>query len=304
LAGLVLQRLWQGVATLFLLSLAVFTLGRMSGNPVDILLPIDANEAQREALVLRLGLDQPLLVQFGNFVRDALAGDFGTSIRYGVPALDIALERLPNSLRLVAVAIAISLLLGTVIGVSSAVRTGTSLDRFGTLFALLGQSFPAFFTGIVFMLIFGVWLGLLPVQGLDSWKSYLMPAFTMSWASTAGVTRLTRSSTLDVLGSEYIKMARSAGVSEAQVIWRDALKNAFVPALNYVGLSFGVLVGAAVATEVVFGIPGLARLAYEAAVWRDFPVLQTVVVIWAVIVVAVNLLVDVLHGVLDPRVRR
>jgi len=171
-------------------------------------------------------------------------------------------------------------------------------------FAIAGQSLPPFFTGLLAILVFGVWLRLLPAQGADSWQHYILPALTMAWFVAAGVTRLMRSAMLDVLDSEYIKLARAKGLAERKIIWKHAWRNALIPVVTFVGLMYGILLAAAVSTEVVFGWPGMGRLAFEAVTWRDFPLLQAVVLVWALVIVALNLIVDLTYGFLDPRIRR
>jgi peptide/nickel transport system permease protein len=199
-----------------------------------------------------------------------------------------------------AIAVMISLPLGVMAAVN---RTGT-WDRIAMTVALLGQSLPAFFTGVVAIFVFSVTFELLPAQGSGTWAHYVLPSLTLGWFTSAGVTRLVRSSMLEVLDSEFVKLARTKGLSEAVVVCKHALRNALIPVITFVGYMYGVIIAAAIATETVFAWPGLGRLAYEAVTWRDFPLLQAVVLVWAALIIGINLLVDVAYGVLDPRIRR
>ena len=190
------------------------------------------------------------------------------------------------------------------LGVIAAVKRGRWADKGAMTFATLGQSLPPFFTGVLSILVFAVWFQLLPAQGAESWKHYVLPAVTMGWFTGAGVTRLMRSGMLGVLDSEYIKLARAKGTSETKVIWKHAMRNALIPVVTFIGLMYGILLAAAVSTEVVFGWPGMGRLAFEAVSWRDFPLLQAVVLVWSLVIIGINLLIDLSYGILDPRIRR
>ena len=297
------RRVIEGCIALLGVALVVFVLARTGGSPVDVMLPIEATAEQRAQATARLGLDKPLYEQFGIYLLNVAQGDFGTSIRTRLPAIDLVTSRLANSLLLALAALTIAVAIGVPLGVIAAMRRNGPWDRFASLFALLGLSLPNFFSGILAIWIFAVILGVLPAQGAASWQHYVLPAATMGWFTSAGVTRLVRSGMLEVLGAEYIKLARAEGLPERSVVMRHAFRNAVLPVVTFVGMSYGLLIGAAVATEVVFGFPGLARLAYEAVQWRDFPVLQAVVLVWATIIIGVNFAVDLLYGVLDPRVR-
>jgi peptide/nickel transport system permease protein len=282
----------------------VFALVRTSGSPVDLILPPDSTPAERQAAIRRLGLDRPLSYQYGAFLWNALQGDWGTSLRTGRPATELVMERLGNSLKLATAAIGITLLLSIPLGVLAAVNRAGPWDRLGMAFAVLGQSLPAFWLGIILMLVFAVWLRWLPTSGMESWRHYVLPAVVLGWGISAGVVRLLRSSMLEVLDSEFVKLARTKGLSEARVVWKHALRNALVPVITFAGFMYGVIIAAAIVVEVVFSWPGLGRLAYESTLWRDFPVLQLTVLTWTALVIAINFLVDVSYGLVDPRVRR
>jgi len=300
----VAARVGQALLTLLASSVIVFALVRTSGSPVDLILPPDSTPAERQAAIRRFGLDRPLSYQYGAFLWNALQGDWGTSLRTGRPATELVKERLANSLKLATAAIGITLLLSIPLGVLAAVNRAGPWDRLGMAFAVLGQSLPAFWLGIILMLVFAVWLRWLPTSGMESWRHYVLPAVVLGWGISAGVVRLLRSSMLEVLDSEFVKLARTKGLSEARVVWKHALRNALVPVITFAGFMYGVIIAAAIVVEVVFSWPGLGRLAYESTLWRDFPVLQLTVLTWTALVIAINFLVDVSYGLVDPRVRR
>jgi peptide/nickel transport system permease protein len=293
----------QAVLTLLGTTLIVFALARVSGSPADVVLPPEATPAERVAYIQRMGLDRPLTYHYWIFLRDAARGDWGTSIRTGRPATELVRERLANSLKLATAALAATLAIGLPLGVLAAVYRGGAWDRLGMAFALLGQSLPAFWLGIVLILIFSVLLRWLPTSGMDSWRHYVLPALVMGWGISAGVVRLLRSSMLEVLGSEFVRVARAKGLPEAFVVGKHAFMNALIPVITFVGFMYGVIIASAIVIEVVFGWPGLGRLAYESTLWRDYPVLQLTVVVWAALVIAINMLVDIAYALVDPRIR-
>lgn len=297
-------RMIEAFFALLLMSLVIFLLSRVIGDPVALLLSDHATAEDRDALVAQLGLDRPLMVQYLSFLGDALRGDFGTSVTAGQQdALEKVLSRLPASLRLAGVALAMTLVLGVLLGVLAAVSRGTPLDIMVRLLALLGQSVPSFWLGIVLIYFVSVRLGLLPTSGIGTWKHYILPAATMGLFTLAAVTRLVRASMLDALYSEYVKLARIKGVSEAIVIWRHALSNSLIPVVTFMGTFFATMITGAVIVETVFAWPGIGRLAYEAILARDFPVIQTVVLVITALFILANLVVDLLYLVIDPRMR-
>ncbi len=299
-----LARIFQAALTLLVSSFIVFALVRTSGNPVDLILPAEATPAEREAFIRRMGFDRPIPYQYAAFLRDALHGDWGTSLRTRRPAVELVGERFVNSIKLATSAIVVALVISLPLGVLSAVHRGGLWDRLGMGFAVLGQSLPAFWLGIVLILLFAVWLRWLPTSGMGTWRHYVLPSLVLGWGISAGVVRLLRSSMLEVLDSEFVKLARTKGLREGWVVWKHALRNALVPVVTFVGFMYGVIVAAAIVVEVVFGWPGLGRLAYESTLWRDFPVLQLTVMVWTTLVIAVNFLVDLSYGLIDPRIRR
>jgi peptide/nickel transport system permease protein len=298
-----LIRFFQAVLTLLAASFIVFALARLTGSPADTMLPMDATPAEREALITRLGLDQPLAYQYWLYLKDAIRGDFGASLRTRRPVTELVWDRLFNSLKLASAAMVFTVVISLPLGVIAAVYRGRLWDRVSMTVALLGQSLPSFWTGIVFILVFSVMLGWLPTSGMGGWQHYVLPAVSMGWFTSAGVVRLLRSSTLEVLDSEYIKLARLKGLRELIVVSKHAVRNALIPVITFIGFMYGIIIAAAITTEVVFTWPGLGRLAYEAVLWRDFPLLQLTVLMWALLIIIINFIVDIVYVILDPRIR-
>lgn len=303
MARLILSRLFQAFMTLLMTSLIVFVLARSSGSPADLVLPTDATPAERIAYIERMGLDKPIASQYMIFLRDALRGDFGTSIRTGAPATELVFDRVGRTLILATAGLAVALLISVPLGVLASVHRGKGWDRFSMGFALLGQSTPAFWLGIVLILVFAVGLRWFPSSGVGTWQHYILPSVVLGWSISAGIVRLLRSSMLEVLDAEFIKLARTKGLSERVVVWKHALRNALIPVVTFIGFMYGVIIASGVVIEVVFGWPGLGYLAYESTLWRDFPVLQLSVLVYTAIIVGINFLVDLSYGLIDPRVR-
>jgi ABC-type dipeptide/oligopeptide/nickel transport system permease component len=299
----ILKRSVYALFSLLILSVTIFLLVRVTGDPATLLAAPDASEADLARIRAEFGLDRPWHVQYARFVGGALRGDFGTSLYYRVPAGTLYWQRLPASLELAFAAMVISLLMGLGVGILAAVRVDRWWDRVGKIVALLGLSVPSFWLGLMLILFFSVHLGWLPTSGRGTPAHLLMPAVALSGFFTAAHMRLTRSSMLEVLGSEYVKLARLKGLPEVWVIVKHAFKNALIPVLTLAGINFVLMVNVAVVVETVFAWPGIGRLLYEGIEFRDFPVVQTVVLLGGVMVVGVNLLVDVLYAWIDPRIR-
>ncbi len=298
----VLSRIVRGALTVFGVMIVIFLLTRASGDPAATLQGDSNDPARYEQIRRDLGLDKPLYEQFGAYLSDILRGDLGESWNYRRPTMDVVADRLPESIKLAGAGLLVSVGLGVPLGVVAAARRGGFVDKLARTFGLLGQSIPTFWVGIMLVLIFSVQLELLPSSGTGGLKHLILPAIAVGWFSTASVLRLTRSAMLDVLDSEYIKMARIKGLSEARVIWRHALKNASIPIVTIAGIQLAALLTGAVVTESIFAWPGIGSLVVTAANGRDFPVVQTVALLAAVTFVGVNLLVDILYGYLDPRI--
>lgn len=308
MGGYILNRIFQSIINLFFITVLVFLLARSIGDPADVFipdeLPIEAVIAFRE----KLGLDRPLYQQYWLFMKDLARGDLGTSVRGHRPVREMLVERLPATFSLAGVAMLIAMTMGIPLGVLSAVYRDTPIDRIAKVVAFLGQSTPAFWLGIMLMLFFGVFffqqgLPSLPISGRGGPATYILPAFTMGWFVVAGLVRLTRSSMLDVLDSDYVTMARAKGLNEKVVIWKHALRNAMIPVLTYSGLIMGGFMNGSVVVEQVFAWPGIGRMALSSVSGRDFPVIQGVVLMIGFFYIVVNLLVDILYVFVDPRIK-
>jgi len=299
----VVSRVLQSLVALAILSVVVFVLARATGDPLQLILPMSATPEEYAEARHYLGLDRPYVEQYLSFVGRAVTGDFGNSLRARRPVIELIRERLPNSLRLAAFAMGISLSIAFPLGILAAVKKGTGLDRTAQVIAVLGQSLPTFWVAIVLVEVVAGRLQWLPAGGNQGFTSYVLPGFTLGWFVVAGMMRLLRSGMLEVLDSEYVKLARVKGVVEHRVVWMHALKNALIPVVTFAGIYFSILVTTAIVVETVFAWPGLGRLAYEGISSRDFPVIQAVVLTTAAIVAVVNLSVDCLYAVIDPRIR-
>jgi peptide/nickel transport system permease protein len=297
------KRCLYALVSLFILSVTIFVLIRVTGDPVTLLAAPDAKEADLQAIRAQLGLDRTWPVQYLHFIGGTLQGDFGTSLYYRVPAGTLYWQRLPASLQLAAAAMTVSLLIGISVGILAAVNVGRWWDSVGKLIALLGLSMPSFWLGLLLINFFAVYLGWLPTSGRGTAAHMAMPAIALSGYFTAAHMRLTRSSMLDVLGSEYVKLARLKGLPESWVLVKHAFKNALIPVVTLAGINLVLMINVAVVVETVFAWPGIGRLLYEGIEFRDFPVVQTVVLLGGVMVIVANLLVDILYAWIDPRIR-
>jgi ABC-type dipeptide/oligopeptide/nickel transport system permease component len=297
------HRFTQSLLVLFGVSFVVFFILHLTGDPALVLLPPDASAEDVRRFREAMGFNDPFLVQYGRFLAGAARGDFGQSIRHGEPAFHLVLERLPATFELAGAALAIALCLSIPIGIVSAVRRNTIVDYASTVVALLGQSMPTFWLGIMLILVFSVQLGLLPSSGRGGVEHLVLPAITLGLFTTARITRLTRSGMLEVLNQDYIRTARAKGVSTPPVVWKHALKNAAIPIVTIVGIELGTLLGGSVITETIFAWPGVGRLSVQAIYNRDYPVVQAAVFLLATTFILVNLIVDLVYTSLDPRIR-
>jgi peptide/nickel transport system permease protein len=298
------RRLGQAALTLAGVSVLVFVILRViPGDPAKMLLPEGAPQSAVDELNRHLGLREPLWIQYGIFLRSVVRGDFGQSFQYRSPALVVVVERLPATLHLTLAAMTLTVVAGVSIGIMAAVRRGTGYDYAGTVLAVLGQSLPNFWLGIMLVLLFGVTLRWLPTSGFQGWTYLVLPSVTLAAFPTALVARLTRSSLLEILAQEYVRTGRAKGLAEPVVVLRHALKNATIPVLTILGLQIGTLLGGAVITESIFAWPGMGKLTVDAIFFRDFPVVQTILILSATIFILINLAVDLLYTVLDPRIR-
>jgi peptide/nickel transport system permease protein len=298
-----LRRLGQALLVLWLVSLVVFFIGRISGDPITILSPLDASSEDMDALRQRLGLDRSLVVQYAFFAGNALKGDFGTSIWQQQPALTLIVQRIPATLQLTAAAMLIAIGLGIPLGILAALKRGSLLDRGTTVLAVLAQSVPNFWLGISMILVFAVTLQWLPSSGRGSMEHLLMPAVTLSANALAQIARLTRSGMLDVLSQDFVRTASAKGLRRRIVVLRHAFPNAALPIATVVGLQVANMLGGSIVVESIFAWPGLGQLAILAILRRDYPLIQATVLFVAAVVLLVNLMVDLSYGLLDPRIR-
>ena len=297
------RRLLQGVVLLVMVATIVFFLGRLTGNPVDLMLPEDATAEDREALIKTLGLDGSVLDQFVIFVGKAIRGDLGTSIRMRQPAVEAFFDRLPNTLAIIPWALLLGMAAGIPLGVLAALNRGGLLDRFAGTVAVLGVAMPSFWLGVLLIYIFSVELGIFPSGRMGGPDHYVLPAITLGTFLVAGFMRITRSAMLEVMESEFVKLARIKGLGETTVIWKHCLRNALIPVLTLWGVFIGNLITGAIVTETVFAWPGIGRLTYEAVIYRDFPLLQAVIILKSILILSINLGVDILYAYVDPRIR-
>ena len=299
----IVRRTLYAIITLFILSLTIFLVIRLTGDPVSLLAEPGARAEDLDRVRAEWGLDRPLPVQYLSFLHNIATGQLGKSFNYEMPVSQLYFQRLPNSLELALAASLISFLVGIPAGLISAVRVNTAWDNLGKIVALLGLAVPGFWLGLVLILVFSVWLDWLPTSGQGGWRHLIMPAVALGWYFAASLLRLTRSSMLEVLRSEYVKLARLKGLPGYVVISVHAFKNALIPVLTLAGVNLVVMINAAVIIEVIFAWPGIGRLLYEGIFQRDFPLVQGIVMEAGIMIVLINLLIDFLYAWIDPRIR-
>ena len=300
----IVSRLGYGLISLFLLSLTIFGVMRaLGGDPAMMIVGPGSRPEDLERVREEWGLKEPLPLQYVRFVTNSLQGDFGMSFQYRVPVRDLYLQRLPASLQLAFAAFLVSLVIGVPLGILTAVKVNTIWDSVSKVIALLGLSVPGFFVGLLGIIVFAVWLRWLPAAGNGTWQHLVMPAMALGWYFAASLLRLTRSSMLDVLDSEYVKLARLKGLPGRIVIVKHAFKNALIPVVTLAGINFALLVNGGVIIETIFAWPGIGRLLFEGIGFRDFPIVQGVVMIAGLMIIGVNLLIDLLYALIDPRIR-
>ncbi len=299
----ILQRLMHALGVLIGVSVVVFLLIHLSGDPVSTLLPLNTPKEDVELFRRQMGFDRPIPIQYLRFISRTLQGDFGYSYRHRTQALPLVLERLPATLRLTGVAFLFSLLVAVPLGIVAAYKKDSLLDAAARASALLGQAVPGFWLATLLILIFAVWLRWFPVSGSRGWKSLILPGITVGSFFMATITRLLRSSLLEVMAEAYIRTARGKGLTPARVLTAHALKNAAIPVVTAIGLQVSVLLGGSLIAETIFAYPGMGRLAVQSITARDLPVIQAYVAVIATITVLLNLTVDFAYAWLDPRVR-
>ncbi len=297
------RRLYHSIFVLIGVSIIVFGLVRLSGDPTALLLPIDATAEDEAQLRRALGLDSPIPVQYVNFARRAVVGNFGTSIRHRQPAMDMVVERLPATFQLAGASFGIALLIAIPLGILSALYPNSIIDRISVLLALVGQAIPTFLLGILLIIFLAVPVDWIPAGGRGGWQHLLLPSLTLGTYSAAIINRLLRSSLLETMNEDYIRTVKAKGFGNAYAVMQHALKNAAIPVVTVMGLQIGNLIGGSVVTETVFAYPGAGLLLVQSLGNRDFPVVQAFVMVVAVLVILINLFVDIIYGLLDPRVR-
>ncbi len=300
----IIRRILQSLIVIFEVIVITFLISRVIGDPLILLLPPEAPPEQRAYLAKELGLDRPLHIQLMMYVGNVVRGNFGESFRHQEPAMRLLLERLPATLYLAIAATLFSVCIALPLGIISAIKRGTVFDRIGMTLALLGQSIPVFWAGIMLILLFAVKWRLLPSSGYGGLQHVILPALSVAFFFSAATARLTRSSVLDILDNDYVRYARLKGVPEFVVITRHVLRNSFITILNIIALQFGLILGGAVIAEFIFSWPGIGRLSLEAIYNRDYPVVQAAVVVSAFFFVVINLVVDIVYIATDPRVKR
>ncbi len=299
----ILRRLGYSAISLVLLSMTIFFIIRLTGDPAKLMVGPGGRPEDVERTRVEWGLDRPWPEQYVSFVRNLVTGDFGTSFQYRLSVRDLYIERLPYSLQLASAGLMISLLIGIPLGIVTAVKVDTIWDTVCKIIAMLGLSVPGFFVGLLMIIVFAVTLRWLPASGSGTPLHLVMPSLALGWYFAASMLRLTRSSMLEVLDSEYVKLARLKGVPEKIVIAKHAFKNALIPVMTLAGINFVIMINVAVIIETIFAWPGIGRLLFEGIQNRDFPVVQGVVILVGVMIVTVNLIVDLLYAVIDPRIR-
>lgn len=298
-----LSRLAQAVPTLIGTSIVVFMLIHLTGDPALLMLPPDTPSSQIEAFRERLGFNDPLPVQYWHFLQGIVQGNLGDSFRFREPALDLVLQRMPATLQLTGLSILFASLIGIPLGVFSATKQGTLVDTLARGIFFLGQGIPPFWLGLVLLVIFSIHLGILPSSGRGTLAQLIMPTATLTVYLTASLARLTRGGMIQILQADFIRTARAKGLPPRSVLYKHAMRNTMIPVVTMIGLQTGHLLGGAVVTETIFAWPGVGRLVVDAVHARDFPVVQAAMLIIVTLFVAINLLVDLLYGYLDPRIR-
>ena len=298
-----LRQLVQVVVVIFGISLLAFTILHVLGDPVLLLLPQNAGKEEFERYRKLLGLDQPVYVQYWKFASRAVLGDFGKSWYADTPAFRLVIERMPPTIYLTLAGFAVALLIALPLGILSALKRHSWVDNLCTALAVAGQATPIFWLGIMLMILFAVRLKVLPASGYGTWQHFLLPSFCLGAALAPITMRLVRSGLIEVMNMEFIKTARAKGLAERLVVIKHAFRNACIPVITVLGLQFGQLLGGAIITETVFAWPGVATLTVESIRNQDFPVVQCAVILLALVVVGVNLIVDLMVGLIDPRIR-
>lgn len=298
-----LSRLIQAVFILVGVLVLVFVMVRITGDPVSLMVSREASAEAREEFRHKMGFDRPLVVQFMDFVSGAVVGDFGDSLHFKDPALPLVLQRLPATIQLATAGLVMAIVVAIPLGLIGGSRPGSLWDTAGRILGLLGQSIPSFWLALLFIFFFAVKLGWFPSFGRDELKSIVMPGFVMGFGGMGALVRLTRSAVLEIRGEDYVRTAYSKGLHPRRIYVRHVLRNAAIPLISVIGVTFGYSLGGSIYIETIFSWPGMGQLIEQAIGWRDYPLIQAIAFFTSVVVVMLNLLTDVAYALIDPRIR-
>lgn len=299
----ILSKVFQSLLLAFGVLVLAFLMVRMTGDPTSLMVSRNATAEERAAFREAMGFNRPVLVQFVDWIQKSLSGDFGNSLHFKEPALELVLQRLPATLTLAVTGLGMAILIGIPLGFLGGLKAGSITDAIGRLIALMGQSIPNFWLGLILILIFAQKLGWFPVFGNDEPKAVVLPAFVLSLPVMGELLRLTRSAVLETRSEDFVRTAYSKGLSRRTIYVEHILLNVFIPLVSVIGVEFGYMLGGSIYIETVFSWPGMGQLVGQALGWRDFPLVQTIVVFTSIVVLTLNLMTDILYAVLDPRIR-
>ncbi len=299
----IVSKVFQSLLLAFGVLILAFFMVRMTGDPTSLMVSRNASAEEREAFKEAMGFNRPTSIQFLDWMRKVFAGDFGESLHFKMPALDLVLQRLPATLKLAIIGLLIAILIGIPLGFLGGIKSGTITDMIGRVVALMGQSIPNFWLGLILILIFAQRLGWFPVFGNDEPKAVVLPAFVLSLPVMGELLRLTRSAVLEARGEDFVRTAFSKGLHKRTIYVEHILLNVFIPLVSVIGVEFGYMLGGSIYIETVFSWPGMGQLVGQALGWRDFPLVQTIVVFTSIVVLTLNLFTDIIYAVLDPRIR-
>jgi len=298
-----ISKLFQSLVLLFGVLFLVFIMVRVTGDPAALMLSREASPEQMEAFREEMGFNDPVLVQFKRFMAGAVKGDFGNSLHFRTPALPLVLERLPATVQLASVGLLMAVIIGIPIGLVGGFTPGSVMDNIGRFLALIGQSVPNFWLGLMMILFLGVKLGWFPTFGRDAWNSVVMPAFVLGLPVMGQLVRLTRSAVLEIRGEDFIRTAHSKGLEPRTIYMKHVLRNVAIPLVSVIGVQFGYMLGGSIYIEAIFSWPGMGGLLEQSIGWRDFPLVQAIAVFTSLIVLLLNLLTDFAYSIIDPRIR-
>jgi peptide/nickel transport system permease protein len=298
-----LSKLAQSLLLLFGVLFLVFMMVRVTGDPAALMMPRESSPEQIEAFRERMGFNDPLLTQFGRFISRAVVGDFGNSLHFKTPAMPLVVERLPATVQLASIGLLMAMIIGIPIGLVGGFNPGSLTDSFGRFLALMGQSIPNFWLGLMMIIYLGVGLGWFPTFGRDQWNSVVMPAFVLGLPVMGQLVRLTRSAVLEIRGEDFIRTAHSKGLEPKTIYIKHVFRNVAIPLVSVIGVQFGYMLGGSIYIEAIFSWPGMGGLLEQSIGWRDFPLVQAIAVFTSVIVLALNIFTDLAYSIIDPRIR-